>query len=388
MRKYLISGIILLISMTFLNAQERVVKVDFESNSFKGSPSLPFDQHFSLEGDVYRDIDFVEVQIFNEGSDNIINRYTWNRDIRNESETFAIVVPGGLKSNTKYDFKVLAYKMMTQGQKESLLKNLESRIHYFLYNNYQFDGSKVTINNPKKVYDELKLLLKNSLSYQLSKNNIKNNAPSLLVLDELKRHSEFKFRNFLSKKKIVEKDSIANKLIEDRVNSMTALILSELQPYFNSQLVQFNRCAYVKSVSTDKEQFSIPVNFGMYAWNKNVSLNNVVVQNTNFTPGVGISIPFTNKLSIDSKFKIFDSFGFSLGVLLSPVRDANGTQYVTPGINLPVYTGLGIRLFNVIRLNAGVLVVGEKGLQDFNSLYVLPTAGLALELNLWMGIKK
>ena len=85
---------------------------------------------------------------------------------------------------------------------------------------------------------------------------------------------------------------------------------------------------------------------------------------------------------------MFDSFGFSAGVLFQPVVDNNGTEFVTPGVNLPVYTGLGFRVFKVVRFNAGVLVLGEKGNQDFDNLSVLPTAGLALELNLWMGIKK
>ena len=186
----------------------------------------------------------------------------------------------------------------------------------------------------------------------------------------------------------MEKDSIANLLIDQKVQQITDLIITELQPYFSSQLVQYDRSANIKSVSTDREVFSIPINVGMFAWNKSITLNNVNVKNTSLTPGVGISIPFSNQFSIDSKFKKIDSFGLSLGVLLDPIYDANGLDYVTPVVNLPVYSTLGIRLFNILRLSAGVLIVGEKGGQDFNKLSVIPTAGLALELNLWMGIKK
>lgn len=387
-KKLFLSGFLLVFLNACMFAQERVVKVDFVSNSFIGAPSIPFDKHFSLEGVVYKEIDYVEVLIQNEGSDKVLNKYIWNRDIRNESETFSIVVPAGLKSNSKYDFSIMTYKTMTQSQKVSLMKNLEKRIYYFLSNNFQFDGNKISINSPKFVYENLQKLINSALSYQISKNGIKNDAPSSLVYDELKRHSEFKFKNFLKKKQTMEKDSIANLLIDQKVQQITDLIITELQPYFSSQLVQYDRSANIKSVSTDREVFSIPINVGMFAWNKSITLNNVNVKNTSLTPGVGISIPFSNQFSIDSKFKKIDSFGLSLGVLLDPIYDANGLDYVTPVVNLPVYSTLGIRLFNILRLSAGVLIVGEKGGQDFNKLSVIPTAGLALELNLWMGIKK
>jgi len=108
----------------------------------------------------------------------------------------------------------------------------------------------------------------------------------------------------------------------------------------------------------------------------------------NFTPGVGITLPFSNKSSILTKSKLLDSFGYSIGILLSSVKDVNGVEYNTPGINMPVYTGLGLRMFKVVRLNAGILVLAEKGIQDFSSISIIPTAGLALELNVWAGIKK
>lgn len=118
-----------------------------------------------------------------------------------------------------------------------------------------------------------------------------------------------------------------------------------------------------------------------------IHINNTSIQNIDFTPGIGLTIPFNNKSKLTSKMRMFDSFGFSAGVLFKPVYDDKGTEFVTPGVNLPVYAGLGFRLFKVIRFNAGVLVIGEKGSQNYRNLSIIPTAGLALELNLWMGIK-
>lgn len=126
----------------------------------------------------------------------------------------------------------------------------------------------------------------------------------------------------------------------------------------------------------------------MYAWNKTVNINNTDVENINFTLGAGLTIPFNNKSKLSSKSKFLDSFGISAGVLFNPITDANGTEFVTPGVGLPVYAGLGFRMFKVVRFNVGALTLAEKGTQNYTNLSFIPTAGLSLELNLWMGIKK
>ena len=276
---------------------------------------------------------------------------------------------------------------MSKTQKEELLINVENRIRFLLINNIYFDGKNVVVNNPKDVYNKISNLLKESFKHHESKNMIPMQAPSSLVLEELKKQSEFRFSRLFRKRNRIERDEIANSFISEKVEHIVKLISSELASYLNSQLVQHNRQANIKNVETDKQLFTLPINLGMYAWNKTVDINNTNVQNINFTPGAGITIPFSNKSRLASKNRIFDSFGFSAGVLFQPVVDYNGTKFVTPGINLPIYTGLGFRLFKVVRFNAGVLVVGEKGSQDYNSLLIIPTAGLAFELNLWMGIK-
>jgi hypothetical protein len=238
------------------------------------------------------------------------------------------------------------------------------------------------------VYKSLEELIDEALKFQISKNSIDYSAPSKLVFDAIKAQSDFKFEKLLRKSASLERDSLANVILETKVTYMTDLVMSEITPFINSDLVQHYRSVTITSVSTDKEQFSLPVNIGMYAWNKSVNINDVSVQNTNFTPGIGFTVPLSGRSTLAAKSKLFDSFGYSMGVLLNPIRDVNATEYVTPGVDLPVYAGLGFRLFKVVRLNAGVLIVGEKGLQDFSNLNVVPTAGLALELNLWMGIKK
>ena len=287
-----------------------------------------------------------------------------------------------------YDFEITTYKEITMEQKEVLLQELENKVRFFLANNLYFDGKNVNVNKPKEVYKQLDQLISESLGFFESKNSLPIQAPSSLVLEELKNQEDFKFSRFFKKTNRMERKDVANELVDEKIEQLVALVSAELRPFINSQLVQHHRKVIVKSVETDTEPFSLPINFGMYAWNKTVTANNTETSNFEFTPGVGFTIPFSNKSKLNVRSRMFDSFGFSAGVLLKPIEDANGTKYTTRGINLPIYTGLGLRMFKVVRLNAGVLFLDEKGSNNFNKLTIIPTAGLTFELNLWLGIKK
>lgn len=374
--------------LSISNAQERIVKIDFESSSFYNNPKVPFDEPFSIMGETGEDVEYVKVNIYYEGKRHLLHSFDWNRVEQNYSESFNVVVPPILRSNTKYDFEIITYKMLDERQKDDLLINMRDRLRFLLLNNIYFDGKNVVVNNPKDVQYKIKKLIQESLTHYESKNNITVATPSSLVLEELNKQQEFRFSRFFKRTMSTERDEIANKLVDEKVEHLVNLISTELKTYMTSQLVMHYRMALVKSIQTDKEPFTLPINLGVYAWNKSANINNINVNNINFTLGAGVTIPFRSKSRIASRSRMFDSFGFSTGVLFQPIADANGVKFVTPGVNIPVYAALGFRFFKVLRFNAGVLVVGEQGNSGFNSLNLIPTAGLALELNMWMGIKK
>lgn len=386
--KTLFSTAILLMLFSCLFAQERIVKVDFESGSFLNNPKIPYNESFAIIGETGSDIEFVKVNIYYEGKNYILHSFEWNRCSSNNAETFNVVIPPILQSNTKYDFEIITYKMLSNTSKDVLLKNVQERVRFLLINNIYFDGKSVVVNKPNNVFNKINDLINESFKNQVSKNSIQIQAPSALVLEELNKQREFRFNRVLRRKDRSEINEAAKQLATDKVEHLVNLITSEMMPFLNSQLVQHYRVAKIASVETDKEQFTLPVNFGIYAWDKSISVNNTSVNNIDFTPAIGLTIPFSNKSRLIHKTRLFDSFGFSAGVLLKPVFDSNGNEFVTPGINLPAYTALGFRVFKVIRFNAGVIILAEKGNQGFNNLSFLPTAGLALELNLWMGVKK
>lgn len=388
MKKSIFFTVLLIFSLGLAYGQERVVKIDFESSSFFNSPTIPFDKPFGIIGEAGKEVELVKVNISYEGKDYVLHNFTWNRMEGNTTETFNIVVPAILRSNTKYDFEIVTYKLLSSDQKAALLSNVEDRVRFLLVNNIYFDGKNVVVNKPKNVYAQLGQLIEESFQYHESKNLLKIEAPTSLVLEELKNQSKFKFGRFLRRESNTDKDEISSQLINEKIDHLVELVKSELSPFINSQIVQHHRKVNVKSIETDKEPFTLPINVGMYAWSKSIDVDNREIKNVNFTPGAGLTIPFNNKSKLASNSRMFDSFGYSAGVLFQPIQDANGTEFTTPGVNLPVYTGIGFRMFKVVRLNVGGIILGEKGTQNFNKLSVIPTVGMSLELNLWLGIKR
>ncbi len=367
-----------------LRAQERVVKVDFETNSFVNNPTVPTDRSFTVRGKMGKGVEYVDVTIRHAGSEWDLHQYSWNRVPANKSRVFNVVVPPVLEANSKYDFQVITYVRLNFNQKRKLVENLRSRIAFYLNSNFDYDGISVSIRKPKKVYDGLQILLKEALRFHRSKNGVKNVAPSQMVLAELENQ-----RLSLKGSRNIERDDVANELIAQKVNLITDMVIGEVMPFINSDLVQRYREANITSVATDRQGFTLPVNLGVYAWNQSVKINSETqFNNIDFSIGAGFTIPFMSKSKYSKKSKLLDSFGLSMGVLFAPIKDMYGLEYVTPGINIPVYTALGFRLFKMVRFNAGVLIVGEKGTNKFNGLTVTPTVGLALELDLWLGIKK
>lgn len=180
MKKIFIS-ILLIQVFVAAYAQERIVKINFESSSFVNNPNIPYDEPFGIIGEAGEDIEFVKVNIAYEGKDYNLHSFVWNRYEGNNSQTFNIVVPAILKSNTKYDFEIITYKLIDSNQKKELIKNIEKRVRYLLANNIYYDGKNVNVNKPKHVYEQLSKLIQESLQFYESKNLIPIQAPSSLV---------------------------------------------------------------------------------------------------------------------------------------------------------------------------------------------------------------
>jgi hypothetical protein len=385
MKKIILSTLLLSINIISL-AQNRIIKIDFENHSIDNLAKLPYGEPFILEGTIANDIDFIEVSMSYEKSKKPLDTYVWDRGVNNSSQNFEMVITNPLKSNNKYDIHVKSFKNMSVSEKKNLEIDLINRIIYFLKNQINIKGDKIQIDNPKKVQQGLNTLLIESTYYQRSRNGITFDGLSSLVEYEIEKLGHLKLRKFVKKKNALEKNKITTEMLNEKIKYLAEIVISEIKPFLNSDLVQQKKAFTIQSVQTENEKFTLPVNVGMHVWNTSSTINNTTVKSTSLTPSVGITLPFSRGLNI--KNKTINSFGFSLGVLTQPITNPNGVDLVTPNINLPLYTALGFKMFNFVRVTGGTLIVSEVGTTNFNKLQLYPTFGVAIELNVWVGLKR
>jgi hypothetical protein len=373
------------ISFGYANAQSQIIKLDSENGSFKNFPVLPDNEAFAIEGEIDKSIKLVEVTIKENKSGNDPVVYSWNRSLHNNSENFEVLVTQPLKAGATYDFVVTTFKELEVDAKKRILGNILIRSNHLIKSEVTIDKHELKVDNAKRLIEGLNEIVYEGIALQRSRNGIEFDGLSGLVENEIKKINKFKFKKLLRRKDGTEKDSISNAALDKKVNYLTELILTEIKPFIASELVEQYRRYPIMEVKTRKGNFTLPINGGLYAWNLNSNINDVSFSNTGLTPGVGFTIPFKRSFSV--RGKSLTALGISLGVLTTKMKDANGDRFATPTITLPVYAALGVNVFRVIRVNAGAIMVSN--MDAINSkIQFIPTFGIALELDAWIGVRK
>jgi hypothetical protein len=384
--KKIIILIAVYLQLITLTAQNEIVKIDFENHSIQNLSKLPFGEPFILEGKIEQDIVLVEIQVKYENAKKPLATYIWDRSSFNTGQNFELVISQPLYADTKYDFTVNTFTRVSLSEKKELAKELQKRVYFYLRNHVEINGNNVTIENPKKTLKGLNTLAYEALYYFRSRNGVRFDGFSDVVLNEFKKIGNLKFRKFFKKKSSLEKNELMNKMLNDKILYLTEIVLSELEPFLSSEIVKQKKSFVIHGVETKHDPFTLPVNAGLSVWSINADVNNVSGTSTSITPSFGVTFPFSRKLNLNNS--TISSFGLSLGVLSENITKPDGSSLTTPSIGLPVYTALGVKLFNVIRVSSGALIVSNANNNNFNKLEFYPTFNVALELNLWIGIKK
>lgn len=365
--------------------QSRILKLNPQTGSFKNFPIIPSYEKFTIEGEVLKDIVWVEVDI-NEYKSTEVDSYFWNRSITNSSSNFEVFVTKGLLGSSKYDFKIRTFRLMDDADKNELLKTMMQKAYSYLDEQIILEKNALKIDKPKQVFDIVEEIIVAGTSLQRSRNGLKLDGLSDLIRQELINIDGTKVSRFFRKKNKQTGAELTLEEKKNKVNYITALILSEVQPFFNSELVQQYRVYEINEAETTKDRFTLPVNAGLYSWTTSADFNKMSAANSGVTPGVGVSFPVFRHFSV--RGKKLPSFGISLGVLTSPITNQLGAKLSTPGINIPVYAALGVNFLKVIRVNVGTTVVAAHKSNNVTSLTWAPTIGIAFELDAWLGIRK
>ena len=81
----------------------------------------------------------------------------------------------------------------------------------------------------------------------------------------------------------------------------------------------------------------------------------------------------------------------STGIFLTDVKDQNDRKYTGAYISKPIYLGLGYKVFDFVRINAGAVMLDKDnnpnntGLRT-SDVRIQPFVGISADFSLWLGV--
>jgi hypothetical protein len=366
MRKKLFVAMLSLFCLAGIS-QNTTIVYDQKTKSFNGGMPLPAQKHFTITGEQLPEVQKVILDIF---SDSYFKKHftqvMWTPFYKEEASAFYLPVQKMLRSNEEYSFRFKFFVQTTQTERENMIANISESLNHYMKAQARVKRKRLKLND-------------NSENLVLEMNQIVNGVFSQFDLEP------FEFSQIASDKIIQIEDVRPEATVESMTDSA---LLEELQQLLISEIKMalpsdFNKLVYTQEVidiKTEKLPNVLGVNVGYAA---------TFIENDNmaYAPYAGISLPLGN-----SKFAPFMSkMSFSVGIFLNNLEDENNVKFTGPVVKKPIYAGLGYRVYDFVRLNAGVVGlerIEETPNNENSKLEVRAFVGLSIDLNLWIGLGK
>ncbi|MGY6520387.1 MAG: hypothetical protein ACXIUD_01570 [Mongoliitalea sp.] len=365
-----------------LHAQVTGVRYNIISNEINNNRPLPSEERFYITGQLPTGVEMVSLDIFRSGKRSG-QSYNWRRAFDFEANDFELLVSNPLRNNENYDL-IFQYYIRADEQQidfvnEAITKNLAAYIRG------NFEISKRGIKSRSGlglVQNQLEQIVIQGLSDYRNFLGRDFSGFSDVVVQKLNQSKQLKLKranlNILRKN---AGDNTKAQYADKYLEELTATVSNEVRQYLGNNLLVLADERKVLNYITEKKQNALPLNFGYATIPIKRQLSSTEYLHG---PYVGLSLPLGNR----SFTKFLGNASFSTGIFLTNFEASTGEGIQGDLIGLPIYAGLGYKMFQVFRFNVGAVMLnmdeaGGTGRQT----YIQPFAGLSLEFNLWLGLK-
>lgn len=382
--KHLLVSLILLFIVTFqVAAQIKSVVYNVVNNEVNSNNPLPSEEPFFIRGSLPSGIDLVKVKVNRSGkNENLAEEYTWKRAFDFEVSQYELFVSRELRNNDNYDLDFYFYRKAEDIEmisvRESISRNLESYIRA----NFEISSRGIRTNNSDAVMmTQMNKIVEDALlDYR---HFLGRDFPgfSEIVRQKLDQRSRLKLRqarfNILGRNNDDNERAVyAGAYISELID----LVQDETTQYLENSLMALADIRSVSNYPTERKPSTLPLNFGYGSIAIKRSLSSTEYLNG---PYVGVSLPLGNKTFT----RFLGNASISAGVFLTNFESRDGQTIRGELAGLPIYAGLGYKMFRVMRLNIGAVMLNiEEGNGNFSQNYIQPFAGISLEFNMWLGL--
>lgn len=363
-------------------AQIKTVSYNVVNNEINSNNPLPSEEPFFIRGILPKDIQMVSVVMNRSGKNpNRADEYSWKRAFDFEVSQYEIFVSNPLRSNEQYDLEMFFYKRAEKEQMQSIKASINKNLESYIRANLEVTGSGIKTNSSNQV-----------LITQMNQ----------IVEDALEDYRHFLGRDFkgfseIVRQKLEQKDRLKlnkarfniigrNKQDNDKatyaaqyISELVEVVQNESDQYLDNSLLSLVDIRTVSNYPTERKPGTLPLNFGYGTIPIKRSLASTEYLHG---PYAGLSLPLGNKTFA----KFLGNASFSTGVFIQNFESSQGDQIEGQIIGLPIYAGLGYKVFRVFRFNVGAVSLNMDNGAGVSQHHIQPFAGISLEFNIWMGL--
>lgn len=378
-----------LLSTLWVHAQEKKVTIDRNAKQANGGNAIPAGNYFAFEGAIPEEVVWVDVQLFS-GRTSLPPVYsgTWKRATGNNTTMFSLPVDRKLRFGSSYRLQADYYAVLTGNALSQFRQRIASNIDYYLDARINVKKDELKMGaKTDRIMSELNDIVSSSFQYYTNPHTVKFPGFSDLVKIKLQQIADADLDD--AAYNVSPQDSsgqLSNVAYANELQaSLHNMIVSELDNYLAYGVVVKTDEVVLNNLETEKSRGYLPINVGYGAVAFNTDFDDL---ETDQQPYVGISIPFGNP-----RFsKVLANTSLSFGIFLKDFTNAANQKVTGPVINKPSYLALGYKIFEFIKLNAGVTALSTEKVSLNNirtdNVQLKPFVGISAELNLSLGFGK
>lgn len=382
MKIYILFCLLTVVSIFQLQAQVTGVRFNIISNEINNNRPLPSEERFYITGQLPKGVQMVSLDVFRSGKRSG-QSYNWRKAFDFETNDFEILVSDPLRNNENYDLIFQYYIQADEQQIDFVNDAITNNLEAYIRSNFEVSKRGIKSKNGLGiVQNQLEQIVIQGLADYRNYLGRDFKGFSDVVTQKLNQSRQLKLKranlNILRKTK---EDNTKAQYADKYLEELTAIVSNELKQYLGNNLLVMADERKVMNYITEKKQNSLPLNFGYATIPIKRQLSSTEYLHG---PYVGFSVPLGNR----NFTKILGNASFSTGIFLTNFEASSGESIKGDLIGLPVYAGLGYKVFQVFRFNVGAVMLNmDESTGTGRQTYIQPFAGLSLEFNLWLGLK-
>ncbi len=368
----------------FVFAQISTVGYDVVSNELNNNNPLPAEESFYLRGIIPSGVESVKVVINRTGrNESRAESYTWRKAFDFEVSEYEVFISDPLRSNDSYDFEIFFYERADSAQMQRVIDNINKNLEAYIRANMEVSSRGIRTNNADGVMiNQMNKIVEDGLMDYTHYLGRDFQGFSEIIRQKLDQRSRLRLnmaRFNIFRSSAEEDDNEKAAYADLYMNDLIAAVQTEANQYLERSLLALADIRTINNYPTENKPGTLPLNIGYATIPIKRSLGSTEYLHA---PYAGLSIPLGNKTFT----KFLGNASFSTGVFLQNFEASTGERISGDLIGLPIYAGLGYRMFRVIRLNVGGVMLNMEGMNGSGTAtYIQPFAGLSLEFNIWMG---